>query len=180
MSRRIHGVQESLPSRFGNLAEELAAEIKQNRAVSQPMIEEHRFETGAVRVTVIWDKWDHVPQEDRSTTILRAYEMAEDEEFSKRVALAVGLTVPEAQAAGLLPVYIIPAVRKTDSVTLENCVKAMRDEGASVLFDPDRPSLRFPTLEDAEAARQRLSERLPNSEPVWVIAQEVGQASDLA
>jgi hypothetical protein len=54
------------------------------------------------------------------------------------------------------------------------------DEGASVLFAPEKPQLRFASEEEAEAARGRLIRRLPDSEQVWVITQEVGKIEDWA
>jgi len=57
-------------------------------------------------------------------------------EFSDRIALAIGLTVPEAYESGLLPYQVMPALRKGDPLTPEQCAKSMLDQGASLLFDP--------------------------------------------
>jgi hypothetical protein len=78
----------------------------------------------------------------------------------------------------MLPYQIIAAVRKGDPVTKEQCRKALIAEGASILFGDEQPQLRFATEEDAEAARKRLAERLPNSAEVWVITKEVGTVED--
>ena len=43
----------------------------------------------------------------------------------------------------------------------------------SVLADPQAPQLRLATKEQAEACRQQLIRRLPASEPIWIINQEV-------
>ena len=63
-------------SRIGSvkkeLAEELATELQNNHEYGQPVIYEHVFRTGKVRVSVIWDKWQDVPLQERSATILRA------------------------------------------------------------------------------------------------------------
>jgi hypothetical protein len=142
------------------------------------VIEEEAFPTGKLRVNVIWDEWDRAPLEDRTATILRAYEQAEGREYRDRIALASGLTVPEAHAAGMLPYQVIAAVRPGDRVTREQCRQALTEEGASILFGKDSPQLRFATEEEAEAARKRLADRLPNSEPVWVITKEVGVVED--
>ena len=69
-------------------------------------------------------------------------------------------------------------VRKSDPVTAEQCRNALVDEGASTLFDERSPQLRFATEGEAEAARQRLAEILPGSEPIWVITKEVGTVAD--
>ncbi len=161
------------------LAEELAAELKGNHEFGQPVIYEHAFRTGKARVTVIWDKWQDAPLQERSATILRAYEMAEGPESRDRIVLASGLTVPEAHAAGLLPYQIIAALRKDDPVTPDQVKQVMLDEGGSLLFHWDRPQLRFATGEEAEAARQRLIQRFPGSEDVWIIDREI-TAQDFA
>jgi hypothetical protein len=154
--------------------ERLADELRSNRASGQPIIDEEEFPTKKLRVNVIWDEWDRVPLEDRTATILRAYEQAEGKDYPDRIALASGLTVPEAYAAGMLPYSILLAIRAGDPVTVEQCRQALIDEGASTLFGEDSPQLRFATEEEAEAARKRLAARLPGSEPVWVITKEVG------
>lgn len=160
------------------LADQLAEELKSARMSGQPIIYEQEFPSGKLRVTVIWDAWDRSHMEERTDVILRAYEQAEGRGFRDRIALASGLTVPEAHAAGMLPVRIITALRKEDPVTLDQCRQAMIEEGASTLLATDIPQLRFATLEEAEAARKRLIKRLPQSEPAWVISQEVGSVDD--
>src|SRR5262249_3064853 len=148
MPRIKRGLDNSPPPRFPRLVQELAGELEANHASGQPIIDEQHFpKTDAFRVTVIWDKWDDVPDEARSATIGQAYEQAEGKETSARVSLAIGLTVPEAAEAGLLPFRIVTARREGDSVTLEQCREAMIAEGASVLRNPDKPQLRFATQE---------------------------------
>jgi hypothetical protein len=144
------------------------------------MIDEQVFPTNAISVRVIWDKWDHVPHDIRSATILSAYRAAEGVDYSRRIALATGLTVPEARASGLLPFQIILALRQDDPVTEQQCRDAMIAEGASTLWGRDLPRLLFATEEEAEACVSRLSGTLPGSGPVWVITQELGQAEDWA
>ena len=164
----------------GTLAERLVDELKSDRQSGQPMIEEMEFPTGKLRVNVIWDEWDRIPLADRTATILSAYEQAEGGEYRDRIALASGLTVPEAHAAGMLPYQVIPALRHGDPVTMDQCRQALIEEGASLLFGEDHPQLRFATEEEAEAARKRLAARLPNSAEVWVVTKEVGTVEDWA
>jgi hypothetical protein len=174
MPRIRAGFEEpSLTGSGGHFAERLADELKSTREFGQPMIYEREFPSGKLRVLVIWDAWDHVPTEDRTAAIHRAYELAEGREYRDRIGLASGLTVLEAHAAGMLPYQIIAAVRKTDPVTIEQCREAMLAEGASKLVNPDVPPLWFPTEEEAEACRKRLIQRLPASEPVWIINREI-------
>jgi hypothetical protein len=180
MPRRRRGFEEPPRHAVGNLVERLADELKSARQTGQPLIEEEEFPTKKLRVNVIWDEWDRIPLEDRTATILRAYEKAEGREYRDRIALASGLTVPEAHAAGMLPYQVIAAVRQGDPVTADQCRTALIEEGASILFGEDSPQLRFSTEGEAEAARKRLAERLPNSEPVWVITKEAGTVEDWA
>jgi hypothetical protein len=163
----------------GGLAEQLAAELKSARESGQPVIYEQEFPTGKARVTVIWDAWAHLPLEARTAVILRAYELAEGSGARERIALASGLTVPEAQAAGMLPYQILPALRKGDPLTSEQARQAMLDEGASALLSPDAPQLRFATEEEAQAARRRLIRRFPGSEEVWLLTRDL-PAADFA
>ncbi len=61
MPRKRIGPEARTGSAKKELAEELAAELKSNRDFGQPVIYEHAFRTGKVRVTVIWDAWQDVP-----------------------------------------------------------------------------------------------------------------------
>jgi hypothetical protein len=178
MPRKKLGPEERRPL-FGGLAKELAQELKSANEAGQPMIYEKSFPTGALRVLVFWDKWDHIPFEERASVILRAYDLAEGQGSRDKIALVNGLTIPEAHAAGMLPFQILAAWRKGDPVTLAQCREAMLAEGASTLVNQDAIQLRFPTEEDAEACKARLSQRLPGSEPVWLINRDL-QAQDFS
>jgi hypothetical protein len=179
MPRKRIGVPVQPARAAGGLVERLAAELKNGRDAGQPTIYEQEYSTGKLRVTVIWDEWDGIPLEDRSTAILRAYEQAEGAAYRDRIALASGLTVPEAHAAGMLPFQIITALRKSDPITFEQARQAFLEEGASQLADPQALQLRFATEEEAEACRQRLIRRFPGSDDVWIIHREI-TAQDFA
>lgn len=175
MPRIILGPKRERPH-FPDLVAELADELRTNRPCGQPLIREQRFpKTDVIRTTVIWDKWESLSDEDRLATILQAYEDVEGEAFRDRVALAIGLTVSEAHETGLLPFQVTTALRASDAVTAEECRDAMIEFGASVLSDPDRPVLRFATVEEAEQCVQQLVKRLPESEPVWIVTREAGR-----
>ena len=180
MPRNKRGFQVQPRPVDADLAGRLADELRHSHESGQPLIDEQEFPTGKIRVAVIWDEWDHLPLEDRTAVILRAYDLAEGDGYRDRIALASGLTVPEAYAAGMLPFQIIPALRSGDAVSPEQCRQAMIDEGASTLLAADKPQLRFAAEEEAEAARRRLARRLPNSDQVWVITQDVGKVEDWA
>jgi hypothetical protein len=180
MPRKRRGFEEPPRRTVGSLVERLVDELRSGHSSGQPVIDEEEFPAKKLRVNVIWDEWDRVPLEDRTATILRAYEQAEGRDYVDRIALASGLTVPEAHAAGMLPYQVIAAVRKGDPVTKEQCRKALIDEGASILFGAEQPQVRFATEEEAQAAKKRLAERLPDSEEVWVITKEAGTVEDWA
>lgn len=178
MPRVILGPKRERPH-FPDLVAELADELRSNRPFGQPLIREQRFpKTDVIRATVIWDKWESLSDEDRLATILQAYEDVEGEAFRDRVALAIGLTVPEAHGAGLLPIQVTTALRASDAVTVEECRDAMIEFGASVLSNPERPALRFATVEEAEQCVQQLIKRLPKSEPVWIMTQDAARIVD--
>jgi hypothetical protein len=157
----------------GGLIEQLARELKSDRQSGQPLIYEQEYSTGKMRVTVIWDAWDRMTLDERSSVILRAYELAEGKEFRNRIALPSGLTFPEAYAAEVLRYTIIPGLRKDDPVSREQVRQAMLAEGASEMVVENEPVLGFATKEEAEVCRKRLSARLPKSEPIWIIAKAI-------
>ncbi len=169
---------EPLPTTSGDLSDRLAAELREAHATGQPVIDEQAFPSGRVRVNVIWDEWDRLPLEERTAVILRAYESAEGHAYRDNIALASGLTFPEAYASGMLPFQVFPALRQGDPVTPEECNRAMIAEGASTLLDSNRPQLRFSTQDEADAAIRRLIQRLPKSAHVWVSTREVGTVED--
>lgn len=156
----------------GKLVDRLIDELKSDRQAGQPFIYEQEFRTGKLRVLVVWDEWKNVPQEERTPTILSAYEKAEGKEYRAKIALASGLTVPEAIAAGMLPYHVFPALRKSDLVTLEECREVMLAEGATTLMGPDI-QLRFARQEEADASVKRMVAQLPKGADIWVVTKEI-------
>jgi len=173
MPRKVLTPRTAAPCRPSRLVEELAGELRSEQGSGQPSIEEEHLKTGAIRVVVLWDKWDSMPQEDRSAVILDAYRLVEGEDFAARIGLVNGLTFPEAHALRMLPFQIIPSLRENDPVTVDQCHRAMIAEGASTLLGPGHPQLRYATQEEAEASVKRLSSRLSGSMPVWYINQDL-------
>jgi hypothetical protein len=173
MPRRKIGVQSALTATNTGLAEKLAQELKSNRDYGQPLVYEQEYATKKARVTVIWDEWADASLEERTAVILRAYELAEGGDAREKIALASGLTVPEATAAGMLPYQVLPARRATDPVAPEDIRAAMLEQGASRMNAEDGLQLRFATREEADGCRARLSARLPDSEPIWIISRDV-------
>lgn len=180
MPRIRRGPADTTRPLYPDLLSALADELRNDRAIAQPIIDEYTVPSNnAIRVTVIWDRWNQVPDEERSITILQAYELTTHRDFVNHIAFAVGLTAPEAYESGMLPYSIMAAVRSDDPVTIEDCSRAMIDIGASILFDPDRPQLKLPTLELAERCKTELIRLLPGSESVWIIAQDIGRVEEL-
>lgn len=173
-------VQSGLAAAKAGLAERLAEELKSAKDYGQPTIYEQEYATKKVRVTVIWDDWADDSLEERSAVILRAYEIAQGSQGRAKIALASGLTVPEATAAGLLPFQVIPARRDSDAVKLEEIEAVMLEQGASKLSRQDGLQLRFSTKDEAAACIQRLSQKLPASAPIWVISREMHVQDTLA
>src|SRR5947209_20518234 len=129
MPRKRRGFEEPPRRTVGALVERLVDELKSNRQSGQPIIEEEEFPTGKLRVNVIWDEWDRVPLEDRTATILRAYEQPEGRDYRDRIALASGLTAPEAHPAGMFPYLVLAAVRNGHLVPRDQCRKALIEDG---------------------------------------------------
>src|SRR5262249_20237746 len=88
MPRKSIGPELLIPGGKRELAERLAAELKNSREFGQPSICERTYRTGKSSVLVIWDAWNGMSLQERTATILRAYEMAEGRESRERVALA--------------------------------------------------------------------------------------------
>lgn len=166
-------VQSALATAKTGLAELLAAELKANQDSGQPTVYEQEYPTKKVRVTVIWDAWADESLEERSAIILKAYELAQGAPGREKIALASGLTVPEAAAAGLLPYQVISARRESDPVQPGEIEAAMVEQGASRLSPQDGLQLRFATKEEAEACVARLVVKLPASAPIWIVRREL-------
>jgi hypothetical protein len=153
---------------------ELASELRSDRQFGQPRVEETEFSTGAVRVYVVWDKWEGVPDKDRIGVILDAYEQAEGKEYRDRITLSAGWTFPEARELGLVlyRVELSPTARSSSPELLAQYHEALRRMGASDLFDSEGPELWVGTWEEAEACRERLRKEFPGSD--WLISREMG------
>jgi hypothetical protein len=115
-----------------------------------------------IDVLVVWDAFEGLRSEDRTGLILEVYK---DEQA--RIAQALGVTYQEAVEQYLLPYAVIPMTRRGE-VDPAELRKAMLAEGA-IRLPGDKADLRFPTMAMAEAAHQRLCERLPRG--YWSIAQ---------
>jgi hypothetical protein len=168
---RIRLIPEANFLNHPELVKELANELSGEREFGQPMaVEEPYGGTDDFRVTVFWDKFDAVPEDERTNIILQAYESANLGDVD-RIAVALGLTFPEADAEGVLRYEVVPGIRRHNPIPVEQCFDAMRSLGASTLRDSRRPQLFYPTMKHATAAIGRLDELLPGSRDVWTIAE---------
>ncbi len=179
MPRKRIGVQSVLTEASGGLVEKLAAELKSPKDYGQPLIYEEEYATKKIRVMVIWDEWADASLEKRSAVILDAYEQADGKKGREKIALASGLTVPEAAAAGMLPFQVISGLRSSDGFSQEQVVEAMVRQGASSLDKRSGLQLRFATEEEALACQKRLVDELPGSEPIWIIRREVDSTDSM-
>ena len=156
------------------LLDELTHELREPKGFGQPIIlEDATPETNSLRVHVVWDEWETCPRQARSEIILQAYGAAwHSQEAVDKISLALGLTVPEAAAIGLLPFRIVPAANgRHGGPSEEACRDAMVSAGASVLLSKQAPILRCATLEDAEKTLEYLEQTLPDSK--WRIIEEL-------
>jgi hypothetical protein len=119
-------------------------------------------------VMVIWDLWEGIRSEDRTDLILEAYQ---DEK--ERIALALGVTQQEALQQQLLPYAVVPMVRRGE-VDAAQLRQAMLEEGA-IALSPEKVALRLPTMAMAQAAHQRLCDKLPKG--YWSIVQSPAEFS---
>jgi hypothetical protein len=142
----------------------LAAELATPRATGQPNIFENRIgQTQRYNVSVLWDDWADLPMQARARVILDAYESA----FPDRapgVAIAMGLSTEDAVNMGWFPFTIEPDIARSDVDLRSRVTKAMSAEGLVA------GALRFRTLEETKAARNRLRSAVPDAE--WIIIAE--------
>lgn len=147
------------------MVSQLVEELKTPRESGQPLIlEDHRHDAnGPLRVYVIWDRFENVSDDQRTETILRAYETFDSDYSRDRFGLVTGLTVEEAADVGLLPFQVIPMRKRDDRLSIEDCREAIAKLGASA-GDIDRMKLRFHTVEEAQTAMDALRTILPGSQ----------------
>jgi hypothetical protein len=166
---RIKIAPEPLTTAHPQLVDALAQELQSNNKFGQPLVIEEPFGgTNDIRVTVFWDSFASVPDEERTKVILEAYERI-DATAADHIAVALGLTFPEAEDEWLLPYEIVPNLRAGDPVSLQDCFATMLKLGASTLRDRHRPSLRFPKPDLAKRCVEELTRVLPASNGVWTI-----------
>ena len=121
---------------------------------------------------VIWDEWADASLEERSSVTCVPMSKPKGKRPAKRSARqrSDGAGGDGGRDASL-PDYHRPAA--SDPVKPEEVNAAMLEQGASELNKEDGLQLRFATKEEAEACLKRLSEKLPGSEPIWIISRDI-------
>lgn len=93
------------PHSHPDLVSVLAKVIRRNQPTGpseEPkVIEEPLRMNGHKHVTVVWDRWQGLPAEDRSVIILDAYRCGRGEPETRTISIALGLTNAEAERLGI-------------------------------------------------------------------------------
>ena len=113
-------------------------------------------------VLVVWEAWRDIRSEDRSSIILEAY--GED---GGSIAQALGVTYDEAIEQQVLP-YAVQPMNRRGEADPEAVRNAMIRQGG-ILFGDKKVDLRFPSLQLAQDAFERLVQDLPTG--YWSIVQ---------
>ena len=112
--------------------------------------------TGTFHIIVVWESWENLAPDDRVDVILEAYRRYDaskepDDRMSPRITLVIGATPDSAIHLRLLP---YPVWCNANLQHFESIRKLMRQEGA--IETSSGFQLRFPTIEMARAASERL------------------------
>lgn len=116
-----------------------------------------------IDVLVVWDAFRSLRSEERTGLILDAYGNREDS-----ISQAVGVTHDEMMDQALLP-YRMMHIERPGEVDPNEINNAMLDEGGFMIGG--NAELLLPTRRMAEAAQERLYERVPNGR--WAIGEMV-------
>lgn len=89
------------PHSHPDLVKVLVEELNKKGVSSTPEVptiyEEAQSHGDRLHVTVIWNRWAGIPEEERGAMILDAYEQAGLEDEMRRITLVLGLTPEEAE-----------------------------------------------------------------------------------
>jgi hypothetical protein len=152
------------PERRQALLKALSDELSGRTMGAGPVIFEIPFEeAGKIEPLVVWDQWEGVRPIDRTKLIYEAYG-----EHQETLGQAVGVTRDEAMQDDLLPYEVLfthdfPKYWELSGggeAGRQKVQMAMIEEGATRLPD-GRVELRCPTKAMADAACNRLREKLP-------------------
>lgn len=152
-----------------HFVEQLAREIQgELTADPRPIIFEVPMnESGTYHIIVVWDEWEDIPLDERSSIVTEAYAIYDaghaEEAIAPRITAAIGATVHEANLLDLLPYHVkptLPLFGQSDRGDFEQKAwQAMREEGAFEFGGG--PVLAFPSRQMADEAFHRLAEKMP-------------------
>ena len=151
------------------LVSRLVEELKKSAGDGPYILEEVHVPIDSRHVHVIWDKWRGIREEERSKIIYEAYADLEGEDATSNITIASGITPRDALALGMLP-YVVRPTKDNGRHTRAGHQEIIDDEAKNTLLGSGE-ELRYPTLEDAEAARRRLEQHMPDAS--WCVVQEV-------
>jgi hypothetical protein len=155
--------------RRAELEERLRQELAGGGGPGGPVIFEIPLDRSSKRdVVVVWDAFESVASEDRSSMITEAYA---DEQAT--ISLALGVTYEEALEQQVLPYAVVPKAQ-TGDVDPDELRRAMLGQGGFISRQ-GRVDLRFPTMAMAEQACGHLSDKLHGV--YWSIVQSPLQVS---
>jgi hypothetical protein len=136
---------------------------------------------------VIWDRWQGVPPDVRSSIIVGAYKKYDlnrdaSDQMSHRITQTIGATASEAIDLSLLPyrvANVLDDAAKRDP-RFELVRREMRKAGAIETYRG--LELRFPMMQLAKEAAFRLNEfsrkNMPEFQLLWQMGQEVRRIDD--
>jgi hypothetical protein len=157
------------------LVEELSGAPGTTPTTGRPVIFELESPS---QIMVVWDKWENIPQNQRTLIIMEAYEKHDSssgasQPLAPQIMLTIGVTPSEALEMNLLPFTVGSSVYEGDQ-HFEAAQQAKLDEGA--IEFPSGLALRFPSEEMAIQACQRLRQRIP--EVFWQVSRHVSRIPD--
>jgi hypothetical protein len=165
----------STPRKYERLVKRLRRELASPSDEGQPLIIERNVPAAKSRhVHVIWDDWQGITDEERTTIIVEAYSQEEGDEKASDITIALGVTPEEAVVLGLLPYKVEPTHRHRAEETLYRV--GLAEEAKNTLLGANARELRYVSQDEAAKAVQRLKKYAKNSS--WMIVREEQSESD--
>ena len=157
------------PERRNSLLQVLSGELSGEGRPGGPVIFEIPLdESGRIDVLVVWQEFQGLRSEDRSSLIEDAYGSRQG-----NIAQALGVTFQEAIEQHLLPYAVVPMVRQGEVDAAE--LRAVMLAEGGFPEPQNKVNLRFPTMAMAETVHRRLCDKLPRG--YWSIEQAMTSSS---
>jgi hypothetical protein len=163
--------------KWEKLVDALAQELRTpTQGLDAPVVFEDQVpQTRSINVIVVWQRFQEVPQERRSTLILDAYESFNKKRL-QQIRFASGVTPDEAIRGGYLPYKIVPATRRSDGISPKEIRQAIEKAGA--FHTSAGLELRFPYRWLAERVLATLQHQF--GEHAFALAKEMDSVDQLA